>query len=170
MRIRDLFRHTVLSLVFLTAPLSALADLQAGAEAIHRGDFAKAFTTWLPLAQQGEVAAQAAIGVMYHIGQGVQQDYAKAAEWYRRAAEKGNAASQADLGVMYTKGAGVERDLVMAYVWYDLAAQKGEKRHARGRDRIARELNAEQLAKARRLSKAYGKKYVDPFRSDAARP
>ena len=167
MRIRDLLRQFCLSFVFLFISLSAHADLHAGTVAIQKGQFEKAFAEWLPLAEKGEVVAQATIGVMYHMGQGVAQDYAKAVQWYRRAAENGNAASQANLGVMYTKGAGVERDPVQAYAWYDLAAMKGETRHARGRDKLAKRLSPGQLSQAKRLSQEYAAKYVTPYRSDS---
>ncbi len=140
------------------------ADVEGGAKAIQKGQFEEAFSEWQPLAEKGEPAVQAAIGVMYHAGQGVPQDYKKAFQWYRRAAENGNAASQANLGVMYAKGVGVEQDLVQAYVWFDLAAMKGDAGHGRSRDRLAKLLNSEQLTQAKRVSREYATKYVTPFR------
>ena len=167
MRIRNLFRQLFLSSALTLFSFSAHADLNAGAVAIQNGQFEQAFAEWLPLAEKGEMIAQAAIGVMYHMGQGVPQDYTKAVQWYRRAAEKGNAASQANLGVMYAKGTGVSRDLVQAYVWYDLAATQGERRHARGRDKLAKQLSPEQLSQGKRLAHEYAAKFVLPFRTEA---
>ncbi len=167
MRIRKYLKQFTFPFALVLFSFSAHADLNAGAVAIQKGQFEKAFAEWLPLAEKGEMIAQAAIGVMYHMGQGVPQDYMKAVQWYRRAAEKGNAASQANLGVMYAKGTGVSRDLVQAYVWYDLAATRGERRHARGRDKLAKQLSAEQLSQGKRLSREYAAKFVMPFRSDA---
>ncbi len=154
-------------LVLLASGLAAHADTEDGAKAIQQGQFEEAFSEWQPLAEKGEPAAQAAIGVMYHAGQGVPQDYKKAFQWYRRAAENGNAASQANLGVMYAKGVGVERDLVKAHVWFDLAAMNGDPRHGRSRDRLAKQLSSEQLAQARREAEEYAAKYVTPFRKAA---
>jgi len=166
MPVRHPFKLIALSLLLAGVQLPALAgDVESGAQAIQEGEFEKAFAEWQPLAEKGEPGVQAAIGVMYHAGQGVPQDYEKAFQWYRRAAEKGNAASQANLGVMYAKGVGVERDLVQAYVWFALAAMNnGSSGHARGRDKLAKMLDKEQLAKAERLAKEYAKKYVTPFR------
>lgn len=168
MCVRALLIQICLSSAFVLAAPAGLADMDAGARAIQKGQYEKAFAEWLPLAEKGELIAQATIGVMYHMGQGVPQDYAKAVQWYRLAAEKGNAASQANLGVMYAKGTGVERDPVQAYAWYDLAAMRGETRHARGRDKLAKQLNAKQLSEARRLAQKYAEKYVMPYRSETA--
>lgn len=160
----------IVGLFFIpAAPL--FADINDGTIAIQKGQFEKAYSEWKPLAEKGETIAEAAIGVMYHAGQGVAQDYVEAIRWYRRAAEKGNVASQANLGVMYSKGVGVERDLVQAYVWYDLAATLGgEARHARSRDHLAKQMNREQLAQAKQQAREYAVKYVAPFRRTGVKP
>ena len=44
-------------------------------EAYERGDFASAYSEWLPMAEQGDAVAQFRLGVMYMNGLGVQQDY-----------------------------------------------------------------------------------------------
>ncbi len=62
----------------LSAPVFA-ADFQAGGAA----DYATALEEWLPLAEQGDAAAQISLGVMYNNGLGVTQDYAVAIKWYR---------------------------------------------------------------------------------------
>ncbi len=61
----------------LSAPVLA-ADYQAGVDAADRGDYAAALEEWLPLAEQGDAAAQISLGVMYEYGEGVTQDYAEA--------------------------------------------------------------------------------------------
>lgn len=170
MSARNTVNLLVAFLMITTMTPAVFADINDGAIAIQNGQFEKAYSEWKPLAEKGETIAEAAIGVMYHAGQGVAQDYVEAIRWYRRAAEKGNAASQANLGVMYAKGVGVERDVVQAYVWYDLAAILGEKRHARSRDSLAKQMSNEQLAEAKRLAKDYAEKYVTPFRHRAAKP
>jgi TPR repeat protein len=52
-------------------------------------DFALAAQWHLKAASQGHLAAQAALGVCYHYGEGVPKDFKKAFEWYTKAAEKG---------------------------------------------------------------------------------
>ncbi|HEB92217.1 MAG TPA: sel1 repeat family protein [Gammaproteobacteria bacterium] len=164
MFVRNPLKKISLALALAVPCFPVYAGVEEGAKAIQKGQFEEAFSEWRPLAEKGESTVQAAIGVMYHAGQGVPQDYKKAFQWYRRAAENGNAASQANLGVMYAKGVGVEENLVQAYVWFDLAAMKGDAGYGRSRDRLAKLLNSEQLAQAKRVSREYATKYVTPFR------
>ncbi|MEL0206452.1 MAG: tetratricopeptide repeat protein, partial [Alphaproteobacteria bacterium] len=107
----------ILSLLTLLSAPALGADFDKGVSAFQRGDYATALREWTPLAEQGHVEAQYILGVMYSIGQGVEQDYATAAEWYRRAAEQGLADAQHNLGVMYALGQGVIQDYVKAHMW-----------------------------------------------------
>ena len=163
-------RTSLLTLAVAASLFSSptMAGLDEGARAMREGQYREAFREWKPLAEQGNVDAQASIAVMYHAGRGVPRDFRQAFAWYRRAAEQGSAASQANLALMYSRGLGVAADEVMAYVWYDLATAGGEARHRRARDRVAGRLSAAQLKKAKRLSRQYSQKYVTPFRRGAA--
>ncbi|NOX75427.1 MAG: sel1 repeat family protein [Gammaproteobacteria bacterium] len=162
MTLRCFLAMLALATSVVSGPLTA--GLDEGTRAMREGQYQKAFQEWKPLADKGEVTVQAAIAVMYHAGRGVAQDYQQAFKWYRKAAEKGNVAAQANLAVMYFRGLGVAADKVLAYVWYDLAAIKGEGRHRKARDLMADRLTASQMKKAKRLSREYRQKYVDPFR------
>ena len=83
------------------------------------------FKEMLQAAEQGNVAAQYNLGVMYANGQGVRQDYAQAVQWYRKVAEQGDAEAQYNLGLMYYKGEGVRQDLALAQEWFGKACQNG---------------------------------------------
>ncbi|MEX0815303.1 MAG: peptidoglycan-binding protein, partial [Dongiaceae bacterium] len=140
----------------LTAP--AWAGFEEGLAAYERGDYATAVREWLPLAQQGDAAAQFNLGVMYDTGKGVPQDYAEAVRWYRRAAEQGHAAAMNYLGFMYEYGRGVPTDLVQAYAWYSLAAarmtdESDRDAAVRYRDDVARRLSPEKLTHAQALAR-----------------
>ncbi len=78
----------------LNAPATA-GPFEDGVIAYERADYGAALRLWHPLATQGDVEAQYSLGVMYHIGQGVQQDYARALFWYRKADNQGNASGSA---------------------------------------------------------------------------
>jgi TPR repeat protein len=67
---------------------SAWADYDDGWAAAQRGDFATAFREWLPLAEQGDAAAQYNLGLLYDHGQHVPQNYYQAFNCYRKAAEQ----------------------------------------------------------------------------------
>jgi hypothetical protein len=90
--------------------------------AYDRSDYATALKVWLPLAKEGDAAAQTYVGEIYQKGLGVPPDYALAAEWYRRAADRRSERAQINLGYLYEKGLGVERDPVMALHWYRQAS------------------------------------------------
>jgi predicted nucleic acid-binding Zn-ribbon protein len=86
--------------------------------AFDRANYATALKVWLPLAEQGDQAAQTYVGEIFEKGLGVQPDYAVAATWYRRAAERGYARAALNLGNLYERGLGVSRDPVQALSWY----------------------------------------------------
>lgn len=90
--------------------------------AFDRANYATALKVWLPLAEQGDHAAQTYVGEIFEKGLGVQPDYAVAATWYRRAAERGYSRAALNLGNLYERGLGVPRDPAQALNWYRRAA------------------------------------------------
>jgi uncharacterized caspase-like protein len=86
--------------------------------AFDRANYATALKVWLPLAEQGDQAAQTYVGEIFEKGLGVPPDYAVAATWYRRAAERGYARAALNLGNLYERGLGVPRDPAQALSWY----------------------------------------------------
>ena len=114
-----------LAVALAGAPAPAFANFNAGVKAFEKGDFRKAYEEWLPLARQGDPAAQRNIGQLYRQGRGVPQSDEVAANWYRLVAQHGHAAAQANLGVMYLQGQGVAKDPAEAARWFDKAAEQG---------------------------------------------
>jgi uncharacterized protein len=94
-------------------------EVKDGIAAVRRGDLARAIAIWSPLAEQGNVAAQLNIGIVYAEGK---SDHAEAAKWFQRAAAQNNVTAQLKLGMMYAGGTGVRRDYAEAIKWYRLAA------------------------------------------------
>jgi predicted nucleic acid-binding Zn-ribbon protein len=90
--------------------------------AFDRANYATALKVWLPLAEQGDQAAQTYVGEIFEKGLGVQPDYAVAGTWYRRAAERGYSRAALNLGNLYERGLGVPRDPAQALNWYRRAA------------------------------------------------
>lgn len=114
-----------LALTVLLGAGTARADFVAGVDAYDRGDFQAAYDEWLPLAREGDPAAQRNIGHLYRRGQGVPQDSAVAVNWYIRAAEAGLPRAQANLAAMYLRGEGIDQDERAAAIWYHRAAIEG---------------------------------------------
>ena len=77
--------------------------------------------------QQRKVTPTARIhlGVLYHLGRGVQQDDTIAVEWFRKSAEKGYAEAENNLGLLYAKGTGTTQDDAQAMQWFRRAANQG---------------------------------------------
>jgi len=78
------------------------------------------------LAQQGDAAAQVALGTRYATGEDVPQSYLEAFRWISQAAQQGNVTAQALLSTYYETGRGVLPDLVQAYYWALLAQAAGD--------------------------------------------
>ncbi|MBZ5704897.1 MAG: GAF domain-containing protein [Acidobacteriia bacterium] len=78
------------------------------------------------LAEQGDAAAQFAMGARYATGEEVKQDYTEAVRWFALAAEQGHVNAQAMLGAYYGVGRGVPQDFSKAYFWSILAQAGGD--------------------------------------------
>jgi len=85
-------------------------DLQDALDAWDRKDYKEAYRLLLPLAEQGDAAAQVKLGLMYNEGKGVPKDYKEAVRWYRLSVEQGDAEGQTRMGDMYFMGHGVSQD------------------------------------------------------------
>ena len=96
-----------------------------GVQAYNERRYDKALDIWLDLADQGDVAALNALGMMYQSGKGVGRDVGAAARLYKKAAVAGLPAAQNNLAVLYEGGEGVPQDLVKAVDLYRRAAEQG---------------------------------------------
>jgi TPR repeat protein len=113
---------------------AAAQDFRSGLSAYNSGDYTRAFHEWLGLAEQGDAAAEAGIGFLFHKGLGVTQDDAEAATWFVRAAEKGQAEAQLLLGTLFFFGKGVPQSYVFAFAWCDIAGTNGQSDASECRD------------------------------------
>lgn len=65
---------------------------------------------WQQAANQGNVFAQFSLGLMYDLGDGVNENNVEAKKWYLKAAEQGNDNAQLNLGILYADGEGIPQD------------------------------------------------------------
>jgi tetratricopeptide (TPR) repeat protein len=78
---------------------------------------------WYKAANEtGSKDAQFQIGILYHIGEGVDINLEKAKGWYKLAAEQGHIKSKSNLGAIYQ----IEKNFNEAIKWYTFAAEEGE--------------------------------------------
>ncbi len=95
---------------------------------------------------------------MYDKGEGMPEDDKEAVKWYRKAAEQGNALAQFSLGKAHDGGEGALKDKVSAYAWYNIAAANGHAGAKKSKGLLAKEMTADQIAKAEALVKEMIKK------------
>jgi uncharacterized protein len=115
----------LLLLTILVANPAFSADFQKAENAYNKGDYTTALREWTPLAEQGDLYAQTALGIMYYEGKGIPQDYKAAINWFTLAAEQGIDLAQFNLGQMYRNGKGIPQDYENAAKWFTLAAEQG---------------------------------------------
>ena len=94
--------------------------------AFQRGWFLTAFGLATPLAEAGDLAAQALLGVIHDEGLGIEQDAKKAADWYALAAAKGDTGSAMQLAQLFLAGDGVDQDKKKAADYFEQAAKAGD--------------------------------------------
>ncbi len=87
--------------------------------------FETAFDTCLPLADQGDLAAQVNVGRMYMMGYGVQEDALKAIEYLKKAANQGHIQSAYAVGAMLTTGEMIPPNYEEALPWIRIASLGG---------------------------------------------
>jgi TPR repeat protein len=131
-----------------------------------KADPAEAVKWYRLAAEQDHGEAIFHLAGLYMAGQGVKADSSEAVKWYRRGAELGNPEAKWILGQCYQEGKGVAKDIVQACALFSAAidgvddpAQK--QGMTEKRDKLCKELNADQLKEAERLAeewKAKGKK------------
>ena len=136
-----------------SSDLAQAHSLRQGVSAFNRQDYQQASQIFIPLAEQGNAAAQAYLGFLFETGRGVPQNYTEAAMWYRRAAEQGDSLAQYSLGLLYDKGQGVPRDIVEASKWLNLstagAPRRAREARARIRDAVTTKMTRGEVARAR---------------------
>lgn len=86
------------------------------------------------------------------LGYYLQGDYTSAKQEFTILANQGNADAQLMLGDMYANGQGVDKDPVEAYKWYDIASGNGLKSAETSRDKIAQQMNADEITEAKKLA------------------
>ena len=118
-------------------------------------DYRKAIKWYRRAATQGHARAQLSLGVLYQKGVSIRFGYSEAVRMYRAAAEQGNDAAQFNLGMMYVRGHGILQDFVQGYKWFQLSARQGNVAAHRNLERVARLMDADEIAVAKRLVRAW---------------
>ncbi len=121
-------------LFFLFLSFSLHADYQTGLDAYlaatttPRSPNGRPWSKALPARFPPAIHAEAlyAIGMLFWLGQGVEQDIYEAASWLTLAAEMNHPGAQNKLGFLYSLGQGVKQSDFQAFKWWQLAANQGD--------------------------------------------
>jgi len=81
----------VLAACVLCTVTPTWSDQAEGTDAYRSGDYARALAIWKPLAERGERGSQFCLGVLFHLGRGVEKNLAEAQKWYVLAGKRGHA-------------------------------------------------------------------------------
>ena len=131
---------TIRSLVLILALLplfsaSYATDFSKGMEHMEKGDYARAYCLWEPLARLGHADAQYHLGWLYANGHGLNVDVGTAVYWWQQAANNGFLDAQFSIGLAYLTGEGIKADADEAFRWFYSAAHGG---HEDARDIVKR--------------------------------
>jgi putative methionine-R-sulfoxide reductase with GAF domain len=111
------------------------------------------------LAENGDAAAQYAMGAHYATGEGVKQDYVEAAHWFGLAADRGHVAAQSTMAAYYWAGNGVTKDLQKAYFWAILAQAGGDEASKLRASVLAARINRQEILAAQRQANEWLKQH-----------
>ncbi|MDA8232590.1 MAG: tetratricopeptide repeat protein [Magnetospirillum sp.] len=112
---------------------------------------------WLTMAaRRGYVDAQYVLGKAYVTGKDLPIDMPVGVSWLQAAARNDHVAALKLLGDLAASGQGFAgKDPVRAWANYDVAARLGDRTAADDRDRVARAMNARQIARARQIAQEW---------------
>lgn len=110
----------------LTAGASVDAQMKLADQAARQGDHDAALVIWGSLAQGGNAAAQARVGLCFAGGLGVERDPALAVRWFMLAADQGDVVGCRELAHACFRGAGIPEDPTRAAELYRQAADQGD--------------------------------------------
>lgn len=118
--------------------------------ALATADISAAISWFTRAAQAGFAAAQNNLAALHERGAGVPQNFANAGRLYEMASNQGHPSATLALARLYAAGAGTEKNLERAWALATLAGEVGEENAKEIIEEIAKSMNPEQLAAAKK--------------------
>lgn len=97
-----------------------------GSAAYDNGNYEKALSIFLMLAQAGDVDSMTRVASMYGTGEGTNLDFEKSIEWDEKAAQAGSVSALSNLGITYR----MRGDTRKAKFWFERAIDAGDREAA----------------------------------------
>ena len=121
-------RFLLVFLFLLFAHPAIAGSFEDGQAAVDGKDFVTASKIWEPLAEQGDVKAQAALGWLNGISSPYMgRNFDEAFKWNLKAAQQGNTEAQSAVAYLYMMGLGTTKSYTEAATWAHLAAEQGDR-------------------------------------------
>ena len=134
-------KFLLIGTIFFQA-ISAQADFADGENFFDNGEFTRAFSEFLPLANNGDFRSQYYIGYLYLNGLGVAQDLKLAIKYLQQSSDQEYDMAQSLMAFLYEKGEAIPKDMKKALSLYRKAAAQtvrsmGGRNHLQQRIRSA---------------------------------
>jgi len=128
---RPLKRLAVIALVLWPIGAEA-ANYNDALQYIQAAKYGLAMKEFKQLAEEGHAPSQFSLGLMYHLGRGVDKDQAVAYEYYKQSALKEHPPALNNIGMMYLNGDYVAQNRDVAFRLF----QKASTTHAQAMDNL----------------------------------
>lgn len=147
-------------------PLLISTDERCALNRVDDASLDLALSTCREIASDGDLQAQYEMGEFYYQGERVERDIEKALEWFERASIQGHPRAQYQLGLMHYQGEGVNRNLPQAYIILKMSAVNGEEAAMDASDRIALQMNENELSVATHVLGTLFRDYLTQLREE----
>lgn len=147
-------------------PLLISTDERCALNRVDDESLALAIDACRTAAVAGDLQAQYEMGEFFYQGERIERDIGKALEWFERASIQGHPRAQYQLGLMHFQGEGVARNLPQAYIILKMSAINGEEAAMDASDRIALQMNEEELSVATHVLGTLFRDYLTQLREE----
>ena len=147
-------------------PLLISTDERCALNRVDDESLELALSACREIASDGDLQAQYEMGEFFYQGERVERDIGKALEWFERASIQGHPRAQYQLGLMHFQGEGLTRNLPQAYIILKMSAVNGEEAAMDASDRIALQMNEEELAVATQVLGTLFRSYLTQLREE----
>lgn len=117
-------KKILLLCTFLCCAVPARADFADAENYFSQQDYSRAFSEFLPLANNGDFRSQYYVGYLYLNGLGVSQDTREAVRYLKESSNQNYDMAQALLAFLYEEGHVLPQDKTKAMELYKLAAEQ----------------------------------------------
>ena len=98
------------------------ANYEAAIKMVIKGQFTQALSQFEELAAEGNAASQYSIGLIYHLGHGVQRNPETAYHWYKKSALQHYPRALNNIGMMYLNGEYVAKNEAVGFKLIEMAS------------------------------------------------